>query len=172
MSITKVGIVSDTHGTMTSNIAQHLNDCDVVIHAGDYKNPMHVEQLACCGNKLATVYAVRGNCDWGSDYPAELVFVIDDVRFFLTHGHRFLHRADAWDIAIAQGSALTGLGIEPCRPDVVIFGHLHNTMRFTHHGVLFINPGSPTKPRSGSVASICTLTIESGTVKDVEFLAI
>ena len=167
-----VGIVSDTHGRISASVTKHLSSCDIILHAGDYQDPMQVEQLSYLSEKSATVYAVRGNCDWDNDFPREIAFDADGLRFFLSHGDRFIHRSNAWDTAIAIGSLIHPLGGSPKRPDIVVFGHLHVTMNFQYQDVLFLNPGSPVKPRRGSKAAICILTLENGSVKDIQFIEV
>lgn len=168
----KVGIVSDTHGRMNKQIALALAECEVVLHAGDYHNPMHIEQLRCCGEQLAEVHAVRGNCDWGNDYPRDAVFDVGGVRFYLTHGDRYLSRADGNDAAINFATGVAPLGGEARRPDVVVFGHSHVATQYHHKGVLFINPGSPVSPRGGRIGTVCVLEIQESTVQNVRFIEI
>ena len=35
----KIGIISDTHGLLRSEILEILKDCDCIIHAGDVNKP-------------------------------------------------------------------------------------------------------------------------------------
>lgn len=81
------------------------------------------------------IYRVRGNCDIGSDDPAEGLAPFGGVLFFYTHGHLFGVKSGYE--RIAEYAADRGA-------DVVLFGHTHyKTLR---HGTPFsptlFNPGS------------------------------
>ena len=51
----KVGILSDTHGTIHPRIVELMNDCDYVIHAGDVMEEDSLEQI----NPRQRMLAVR-----------------------------------------------------------------------------------------------------------------
>ena len=50
-------------------------------------------------------------------------------------------------------------------PNVVVFGHTHRPFCETVNGILFLNPGSVTRPRGQHPPSLVRLTIESGELK-------
>jgi putative phosphoesterase len=49
-------------------------------------------------------------------------------------------------------------------PDVVVFGHTHEPYCETIGGILFLNPGSVTRPRGGSQPGMVRLTIDNGKI--------
>ena len=51
------------------------------------------------------------------------------------------------------------------QPDVVVFGHTHKPFCETVNGILFLNPGSVTRPRGQHPPSLVRLTIESDELK-------
>ena len=54
---------------------------------------------------------------------------------------------------------------------VVIHGHTHVPREeYGANGVLFLNPGSPSRPRGGSRKSVARLFVLNGEVKTVEFI--
>ena len=53
----KIGIISDTHGLLRSEILEILKDCDCIIHAGDVNKPEILDTLRMMGS----IYVVRGN---------------------------------------------------------------------------------------------------------------
>ena len=55
----KIGIISDTHGLLRSEILEILKDCDCIIHAGDVNKPEILDTLRMMGS----IYVVRGNND-------------------------------------------------------------------------------------------------------------
>ena len=57
----RIGIISDTHGRLRPEVAERLRGVDCILHAGDFDDPSVMEAL----DRLAPVYGVRGNNDWG-----------------------------------------------------------------------------------------------------------
>lgn len=86
------------------------------------------------------IYRVRGNCDIGSDDPAEGLAPFGGVLFFYTHGHLFGVKSGYE--RIAEYAADRGA-------DVVLFGHTH--YKALRHGTPFspalFNPGSLRYPQ-------------------------
>ena len=63
-----IGILSDTHGLLRESVISHLENCDLIIHAGDIGGEEVFERL----NKIARTFVVRGNNDgdgWGRKLP-------------------------------------------------------------------------------------------------------
>ncbi|MCP3900239.1 MAG: metallophosphoesterase family protein, partial [Desulfobacteraceae bacterium] len=57
----KVGVISDTHGKLCSQILNVFKGVDHIIHAGDICGTDVLENL----EKIAPVTAVKGNMDFG-----------------------------------------------------------------------------------------------------------
>ena len=57
-----VGILSDSHGFLDPRIAEAVNQCDYIVHAGDIFNAQVLEQL----KPKKKLVAVAGN----NDFPA------------------------------------------------------------------------------------------------------
>ena len=53
----KLAILSDTHGLLRPEVAEHLKTADAILHGGDINKPGIVEQL----EQYAPLYVVRGN---------------------------------------------------------------------------------------------------------------
>lgn len=146
-----VGVISDIHGRLSDKATEALQGCDFILCAGDVESPAVLMELEC----IAPTIAVRGNCDRvdlgpGVHFSAYPRF--GGVRF------NMVHRPE--DIGVLQ---------EDVR--VVVHGHTHVPRNQVIDGVLFINPGSPTRPRGGSKKSVARLTIDAGEVSNVEFVS-
>lgn len=79
MNLTKIAILSDTHGFLCDKFLNELKSCDYVIHAGDIGSEQCYNKLKDLGKHL---YMIKGNCDMGSyaDFlPESLFFRISDV---------------------------------------------------------------------------------------------
>lgn len=82
---------------------------------------------------LENVYAVSGNCDYFSFYPNEIVFEIDNNRFFITHGNKYGVKYSL--------NSLISKGVEE-KVNFVIYGHTHSKKAEIINGIYFINPGT------------------------------
>ena len=80
----RIGIISDTHGSLNPRAYAALADCDHIIHAGDICGPAILREL----ETLAPVTAVLGNNDF-DEYGSEVGHfahpVLGGVRFLVGH---------------------------------------------------------------------------------------
>lgn len=135
--MTKILVISDTHGQIREELLEFLNECDYIIHAGDFDNINTFHFFSGYKN----TFFVRGNNDFSINIPDTNEFEIDGVKFFLIH--------DISDLC----------GQKP-KVDVVVFGHSHKFYNDTKDGVLYINPGSIGPKRFNLDISLCILEIE------------
>lgn len=136
----KIGILSDTHGNLPDYFLSELQNCDYVIHAGDIGNEKCYSTLKQLNKPI---YMIRGNCDlgqWARYLPQTLSFMIHGVTFYLIHN-------------------LADLPYPTPNASVIVSGHTHASTAYTRRGVLYLNPGSAGKPKSGQ-PSIAIITIE------------
>ncbi|MDI6687984.1 MAG: metallophosphoesterase family protein [Desulfobacterales bacterium] len=136
-----VGVISDTHGFLHSSAIKLFTDTDMIIHAGDIDQPELLSSL----QSIAPVVAVRGNMDkgtWTSDLAETEVVKIGEVLVCVLHN-------------------LYVLDIDPAAAgfNVVISGHTHKPSVVDQKGVLFLNPGSATLPKSACMGSAGLLHI-------------
>ena len=84
---------------------------------------------------------VKGNCDYGSDVPAELLVTLQGTEILLTHGHA--HGINYGINALLAYSRKIGAKI-------ALFGHTHVPYNQYHDGIYMLNPGSIAFPRDCS----------------------
>ena len=123
-SLTRIGLISDTHNLVRPEALAYLAGCDAIIHAGDICNQTVLDALT----RIAPVTAVRGNNDtgaWAASLPTHATLTVQQVTIRVVH-----------DIA--------DLGADPRSEGVgvVVSGHSHKPSISERDGVLFINPGS------------------------------
>lgn len=136
----KIGIISDSHGRLRSDVLDNLAGCDYILHAGDIDRPEILDRL----EEIAPVCAVRGNNDWGSwaqRLPKSRTVELGGVKFFLVHDRRDV----PWKLGDIQ---------------VVVFGHSHVYLEDKLEGRLWLNPGSCAWPRFGGGVSMARLSVE------------
>ncbi len=131
----KLIVFSDSHGSnygmMKAMDLHHNADC--FLHLGDGAPDF----VALCQSRGLPYAAVRGNCDFASDLPLELVLNFGGIQFYLTHGHICSAKYST------EGLRTRG---HDARADVILFGHTHQRLCLyesdsTHPYYLF-NPGA------------------------------
>jgi putative phosphoesterase len=123
-TITRVGLISDTHGLLRPEAVEALQGSELIIHAGDVGNPEILESL----RGIAPVVAVRGNVDtmqWAQRLPLTAVAEAGAVLIYV------LHDVNAIDL----NPRAAGF-------QIVVSGHSHKPVKMEREGVLFVNPGS------------------------------
>ncbi len=158
-----IGLISDTH---IPNHAQELpvqlkevfRGVDLILHAGDIYNIATLDEL----EGIAPIIAAEGDDDPYSTANDRRVkprhfLTKDGVTIWLVH-----NSWDAWPFHPKQGlSRLSPPQENP--PDVLVFGHTHESRLDKTDGVLLISPGSATFPHyKHEVGTVGLLTINSG----------
>ncbi len=140
----KLAILSDTHGLLRPEVAEHLKTADAILHGGDVNKPGIVDQL----ERYAPLYVVRGNNDkeWAEQIPHDLTITLGGVTFYMVHNKKEVP-AD-----------LTGI-------DAVVFGHSHKYLLEERDGVLWLNPGSCGPRRFHQEITMMMAEVENGTLQ-------
>ena len=80
--MTRIGLISDTHGYFDEAIWIHFKNCDEIWHAGDWGSGL--DALI----ERTDVKGVYGNIDGAairSMYPEQLVFHCEEVKVMIRH---------------------------------------------------------------------------------------
>jgi len=135
-----VGVISDTHGRLPPEVPRLFAGVDLIVHAGDVGGAGILQWL----EKIAPVVAVRGNMD-ALDLEDLETAEVGGIRICVLHD---IHR----------------LKIDPKAADMraVISGHSHRPSLREEDGVLYLDPGSATRPRGGHTATVAILRIRDG----------
>jgi putative phosphoesterase len=142
--VTRIGVISDTHGLLRPEAMAALLGCDAILHAGDIGSADILAQLAA----IAPTTAVRGNNDKG-DWALSLAetewIEIDGVLIHLLH--------DIADLDVDPQAA----GIR-----IIVSGHSHRPHVEKRAGILHLNPGSAGPRRFKLPISLSILDIDQG----------
>ena len=159
--MTKVGLLSDTHGYWDEKYLQYFEPCDEIWHAGDIGTLEVAQKLAA----FRPFRAVYGNID-GQDlrrlYPQVLRFTVDGAEVLIKH---IGGDPGKYDPSI-QGSIL----VHP--PKLFISGHSHILkVKFDKTlGMLHINPGAAGIYGFHKVRTMVRFVVDNGVFKDLEVI--
>lgn len=135
----RIAVLSDTHDWYPADLPERLRAADEIWHLGDVCEPEVLEEFYRLGKPL---HVVMGNNEDHHLWPGQLRLDRLGRRFFLTH--------------IPPGKSPPGI-------DVVLHGHTHVPRDETDElGVRWLNPGSVTGPRGGSMSGFGWLELELG----------
>jgi putative phosphoesterase len=159
--LTKVGLLSDTHGYLDERILFHLNDCDEIWHAGDIGDAELSDKLS----KFKTLKAVFGNID-GTElrqmHPKDLHFRCEGVKVFMTH------------IGGYPGSYSAGIKqkIIDVKPDLFICGHSHilKVMPDKNLRLLHMNPGAAGKHGFHKIRTLLKFEINGKKIENLRVI--
>jgi putative phosphoesterase len=141
----KIGLISDTHGRLRSEVFDIFEGVDRILHAGDIGPYDLLVELEA----LAPVTAVYGNTDHFDvrDRVNEVARLeLGGRRVAVIHGH--------------QLGSPTPESLQGKLPgsDIIVFGHTHRPLVHRGNGSVVINPGSAGAPRFGLEPSVAILT--------------
>lgn len=172
--MTRIGLLSDTHGYLDEQIFEHFKNCDEIWHAGDFgslslaQNLIRgVENLQNGANtgKEIILRGVYGNID-GADirsvYPEKLHFTCEGVRVFIQHIGGYPNKY-APGVKTAISDHGTGLFIS---------GHSHilKIMYDEKLQCLHMNPGAAGKQGWQKVRTLIRFVIDETEMKDCEVI--
>lgn len=157
--MTRIGLLSDTHGYVDERITGYLKSCDEIWHAGDIGSVSVSEQLAA----LKPYRAVFGNID-GQDlrkmHSEDLNFECEGLHVFITHigGYPGAYTSDARK------------KIELFRPGLFICGHSHilRVMPDKKNNLLHMNPGAAGKHGFHKMRTLLRFSIDKAKILNVE----
>lgn len=131
--MTKIGLLSDTHGWLNPTIYDFFKDCDEIWHAGDIGSDDVAIELSAF-KKLRAVYGNIDGWEIRADYPQFQIFKVEDVKVVMTHIGGYPN---------AYASGIRQMLLEE-RPDIFISGHSHilKVMRDSKLNLLHLNPGA------------------------------
>ena len=159
--MTRIGLLSDTHGYWDDRYVKYFESCDEIWHAGDIGSLELAERLAA----VRPLRAVYGNID-GQDirirYPETARFTVDGADVLMKHIGGYPGKYDP----SIRGQIL----VHP--PKLFISGHSHilkvqydKTLRLLH-----VNPGAAGKYGFHKVRTLVRFTIDKGSFSDMEVI--
>jgi hypothetical protein len=146
----RLGVISDTHGMLRSEVFDVFRDVDHILHGGDIGEWGLVVELQA----LAPVTAVYGNTD-GAEVRSRLPRVaeveLEGFRVVVTHGDQLGSPTPA-----KLHEAFPGA-------EIIVYGHTHKPLlELVDKTITVMNPGGAGAPRFGMPPSVGILELEAG----------
>ena len=159
--MTRIGVLSDTHGLLDKRIFAHFRDVDEIWHAGDIGSAEVLQAL----REFKPTRAVFGNMDSG-DVRYSLSefyrFKVEDVNVLMTHIGGYPGHYNPWLIPMFRK--------EP--PDLFVCGHSHilKVQYDSLFKMLTMNPGAAGKQGWQPCQTLLRFTIDGSKIDNLEVI--
>ena len=160
--MTRIGLISDTHGFLDETVFKHFKNCDEVWHVGDFGGAEVAHGLTC---RLTMFRGVYGNIDdqqIRKEFPEQLVFMCEGVKVMMRHigGYPPKYNPETKKELLIH------------RPQLFISGHSHilKIMYDDELSCLHMNPGAAGKQGLHKVRTIIRFGIDGKEMKDAEVI--
>ena len=159
--MTRIGLLSDTHGLLDERVFRHFATCDEVWLAGDWGSMDVVHRLQA----FKPVRGVWGNID-GQDirqlFPRHNRFRCEEVDVWMTHIGGYPGRYDR--------SVMPDIFQQP--PRLFISGHSHILkVKYDRSlGLLHINPGAAGRYGFHLVQTLVRFEIDGSNIQNLEVI--
>jgi len=158
--MTKIGLISDTHGYLDEAVFKHFENCDEVWHAGDFGDA--VAKRLKEEKRFRGVFGNIDGQDIRAEFPEQLVFMCEEIKVMMRHigGSPPTYNPETRkELAIHQ-------------PQLFISGHSHILKVIFDDKIncLHINPGAAGKQGWHKVRTIIRLVIDGKNMKDCEVI--
>jgi uncharacterized protein len=161
--LTRIGLISDTHGYLDENVFKHFENCNEIWHAGDFGSFELAKQLAIQSSLiLRGVYGNIDGQDVRAEFPEQLIFMCEEVKVMMRHIGGSPPRYNPE----------TRKELSANKPLLFITGHSHilKIMYDDKINCLHINPGAAGKHGWHKVRTIIRFVIDGNTMKDCEII--
>lgn len=163
--MTRIGLISDTHGLLDARVFEHFKDCDEIWHAGDIGSMEVLQAL----REFRPTRAVFGNMDSG-DVRYSLSefyrFRVEEVNVLLTHIGGYPGHYNPWLIPMFQKSKSNN----PINLFVCGHSHILKVMYDRQWNFLTMNPGAAGKQGWQTVQTLLRFVIDGAEIRDLEVI--
>lgn len=168
--MTRIGLISDTHGYLDETVFEHFKDCDEIWHGGDWGEGI-VDSLKSFKrfwsdrDGQTVLKGVYGNIDDSTirnEFPEQLVFMCEEVKVMMRHVGGYPPRYNPE----------TKKELLIHRPQLFISGHSHilKVIYDDKLQCLHMNPGAAGKQGWHKMRTIIRFVIDGKNMKDCEVI--
>ena len=160
--MTRIGLISDTHGFLDEKVFEYFKDCDEVWHAGDFGEGVANRLNAESGLKVKGVYGNIDDQKIRSEFPEQLVFMCEEVKVMI---HHIGGSPPKYNPETRKELAIH-------KPQLFISGHSHILKVIFDDKIncLHINPGAAGKQGWHKVRTIIRFVIDGKNIKNCEVI--
>lgn len=161
--MTKIGLLSDTHGFLDPKIYEHFKDVDEIWHAGDIGSLSVLDEL----KKFKPTRIIFGNIDETeirSETKETETFEIESLKILMTH------------IAGRPGRYAKNIPelLEIEKPNIFVCGHSHILLvqQDKRFNTIWLNPGACGIKGFHSIKTLLRFNLHKGKVSQMEAIEI
>jgi putative phosphoesterase len=161
--MTRIGLISDTHGFLDENVFKHFQQCDEIWHAGDFGTLELATSLATqSGLSVRGVYGNIDGQDIRAKFPEQLIFNCEEVKVMIRHISGYPPKYNPE----------TKKQLQIHKPQLLIAGHSHILKIMFDHQLkcLYMNPGAAGKQGWQKVRTIVRFAIDGKEIKNCEVI--
>ena len=159
--MTRIGLISDTHGYLDEGVFKYFENCDEIWHAGDFGSRDLAERL----KNFKPLKGVTGNIDGydlKADFPGQLIFRCEEVKVFIRHigGYPGRYAPGIRPILVKES------------PKLFISGHSH-ILKIIYDDTLdclHINPGAAGTQGWHKTKTLVRFVIDGKEIKNCEVI--
>ncbi len=159
--MTRIGLISDTHGWLDTAYQKHFANCDEIWHAGDFGMVAIADELKNF-KPLRGVYGNIDGYDIRSEYPETLCWKCEEVSVLMLHigGYPPKYNPNSKKL------------IKELKPQLFISGHSHilKVMFDASTQCLHMNPGAAGKQGWHKIRTLIRFAIDGKDIKDCEII--
>ena len=159
--MTRIGLISDTHGFLDENVFTHFENCHEIWHAGDFGN-IELANRITSFKPLKGVYGNIDSTDISTIYSEQIVFMCEEVKVLIRHigGSPPKYNPE------------TRKELQIHKPQLFISGHSHilKVMYDAKINCLHMNPGAAGRQGWHKVRTILRFVIDGKEMKDCEVI--
>jgi putative phosphoesterase len=158
--LTRIGLLSDTHGFLDEAILSHFENCQEIWHAGDFGADVAKPLRA-----FRPLMGVFGNIDGReirNEFPENLIFRCERVNVMMRHIGGYPPRYNPETKTL----------LEQHQPKIFISGHSHilKVMFDKERNCLHMNPGAAGKQGWHRIRTCIRFVIDGEEIRDCEVI--
>ncbi len=159
--MTKILLMSDTHGYLDDRILAYVKEADQVWHAGDIGG-FHITDTLSKIKPLAAVYGNIDDAKMRKECPLDAKFKCEEVKVWMTHIGGYPNR---YDKRVRDA-------LKRDTPNIFISGHSHilKVQWDKKLELLHLNPGACGTHGFHQMRTMLRFTIDGKDIKDLEVI--
>lgn len=159
--MTKILLLSDTHGYLDERILHYAAQADEIWHAGDigsWEVAVALKQV----KPLRAVYGNIDNAELRAEFPLDQRFLCEQVPVWITHIGGYPKRY--------QPRVLEAMGSAPCKLFICGHSHILKVMYDSENELLHMNPGAAGISGFHTLRTMLRFVIDKDQIKELEVI--